>query len=130
DPSAVRSGAPGLTRAIPRWRLFASSTKCHSGGTHAGASSLLYTVRRPRGVSNFHSLEPPSLTSVLPLPVATWVVNRTCPPCLYQRRLSSLLTTRYGRSVGGSAAVSAWWMLWSSDCALHCTLSSRPMSSS
>ena len=91
---------------------------------------MLWTTNRPRGVSNFHWLVLPSPTSVFPLPVATCVVKSTSPPCLYQSRLSSMLTTRYGRSFGGSAAVSAWWMLSSSERALHCTLSSRPMLSS
>ena len=123
-PSEVEIALPRSRRTSDTPRFRACSTKCQSGGRHTGSFSLLSTVSRPRGVSKRHVLAPPSLTSVLPLPVATWVVNSVASPFFSQMRFSSRLTTRYGRSLGGSALAASW----SSACprsTCACTASSR-----
>src|SRR5687768_5288710 len=123
-PSPVRIPSPCSTRATESPRLRACSMKCQSGGCHTGSFSLLCTARRPRGVSNFHVLSLPSLTRVLPLPVATCVVNSVSVPFFSQRLFSSRLTTRYGLSFGGSA-LSASWMSCCPIWTFVCTASSR-----
>src|SRR5688500_3948429 len=111
-------------RVIPRPRFRACSTKCQSGGCHTGSFSLLRTVSRPRGVSNFQVLPPPSFPRVLPLPVATCVVNIVSGPCFSQTRFSSRLTTRYGLSLGGSA-FSASCTTFAVCSPVDCTTASR-----
>src|SRR5688572_17494373 len=123
-PSEVRIDSPYPMRATESPRLRACSTKCQSGGCQTGSFSLLSTVRRPRGVSNFQVLAPPSFTSVLPLPVATWVVNIVSGPFFSQTRFSSRLTTRYGLSFGGSA-FAASCTTFSACSPVDCTTDSR-----